>query len=211
MSSVAIAAATGNLVLFAACAVVFAETGLLFGFFLPGDELVFLTAVLCASGKAIGVFGQGCPAWMVVSMIAVAAFVGDQVGFLLGRTIGRTSRLQQWPFFIRRVERAKIFFSQHGGWAIVLARFVPWVRTFVPFVAGVSAYDHRRFLGFNALGAGLWAALIATSGYYLGTVPWISRNVGTVFVAIAVLSVCGLGLGLWRRRQRAAAVHRVLR
>ena len=193
-------AATGSAALLVLVAVVFAETGLLVGFFLPGDSLLFAGGVYVAAGVV------PLPVWLVVLATWAAAIAGDQVAFLLGRRLGprlferRPSRL--WS--PRHVEAGRAFFERHGHKAVVLARFVPLARTFTPVVAGALDMPRRRFSAYNVTGALLWCAGTVLAGYFLGGVPFVAAHVEVVTVALIVVSMVPAGVGLLRRR-----VHRV--
>ena len=151
-------------------AIVFAESGLLAGFFLPGDSLLFVTGFLASKPDGLPAVDQPLP--LVLVTLAVAAIIGDQVGFAFGRRIG--PRLFDRPrsrlFDPAHVDRAHGFLERHGPRTIVLARFVPIVRTFAPIVAGVGRMRYRTFVTYNLLGGVLWGAGITTLGYYLGRV-----------------------------------------
>jgi membrane-associated protein len=164
--------------------IVFAESGLLIGFFLPGDSLLFTAGLLASQGK------------LNFAVVLVGAFLaavaGDQVGYLFGQRVGPSlfrkpdSRL----FKQENVDKAREFFDHHGSKTIVLARFIPIVRTFAPIVAGVSRMEYRTFVTFNVLGGALWAGGVTTAGYVLGsTVPSIDRYLLPVIALIVVVSV----------------------
>jgi membrane-associated protein len=166
-------------------AVVFAESGLLVGFFLPGDSLLF-TAGLLSSQHLLPVL----PVLLAGSFTAAVA--GDQVGYLFGRKVGPSlfRRPESRLFRHENVERAQAFFERHGSRTIVLARFVPVVRTFAPIVAGVSRMHYRTFVAFNVVGGLLWAVGITTLGYFLGaTVPSIDRYLLPIVALIMVVSL----------------------
>ncbi len=146
--------------------VVFAESGLLIGFFLPGDSLLFATGFLIHSGFLdINIH-------LAVLIIFIAAVLGDSVGYAFGRKLGPTLfRKQDARFFKQKyIQQAQDFYEKHGGKTIIIARFVPIVRTFAPIVAGAGKMNYRRFLTFNIIGAFLWAAGVTHAGYLLGSV-----------------------------------------
>lgn len=177
--------------------VVFAETGLLIGFFLPGDSLLFTAGILAAAGVI------HLPFWVMAVGLFAAAAAGDQVGFLLGRGWG--PRLLNRPdsrcFSRAHAARAHQFFARHGSKAVVLARFVPVVRSFVPVVAGAVQMPHRRFTLYNLGGALLWAVGILTAGFFLGGIPIVAAHVELIGMAMVVLSLAPAGLALARRRR----------
>lgn len=177
-------------------AVVFAETGLLAGFFLPGDSLLFLAGALVASHVI------ALPFWALAAGVFVAAVVGDQVGYLLGRRFGPRvfSRPDSRLFRQEHALRAKDFFARHGSRAVVLGRFVPVVRTFVPVVAGVGRMPRHTFTVFNLFGALVWAIGITTVGFFFGGIPFVAHHVEAITIAIASVSVVPAALELRRRR-----------
>jgi membrane-associated protein len=188
--------------------IIFAESGLLIGFFLPGDSLLFFAGFL-ASSAAVEQFGERyMPAlWIVATVCAIAAIVGDQVGYLIGNKIG--PNLLQRPksrlFDPAHVAKAEVFFAKHGAKTIVLARFVPVVRTFVPTVAGVSSMHYRTFVTYNIIGGVLWGAGITTLGYFLGEIDVVKNNIEIAALVIVTVSVLPIALEyLKHRRSRAA-------
>jgi membrane-associated protein len=187
-------------------AIVFAESGLLFGFFLPGDSLLF-TAGFFASGP------ESIPSALHLSLPAlligcsIAAVAGDQVGYAFGRRVGPTlfRREDSRLFRIERVERARAYFERHGAKTIVLARFVPIVRTFAPIVAGVSEMPYRTFVTFNIIGGLLWAVGVTLLGYFLGQVDLIADNLEIAILTIVAVSALPIVIELLKaRRQRRA-------
>lgn len=180
--------------------VVFAETGLLVGFFLPGDSLLFIAGALVAA-NVIHV-----PVWIVATAVFLAAALGDQVGYLLGRRLGpRVFTREESRFFSpRHALRAEAFFVKHGPKAIILGRFIPVIRTFVPVVAGVGRMNRRTFTAFNLAGAVAWAAGIVVAGFFLGGIPIIARHVELITVGVVGVSLIPVGITLLRRRNPAA-------
>lgn len=177
-------------------AIVFAESGLLIGFFLPGDSLLFTAGFLASQGFLhIGVLAALCFA---------AAVGGDTVGYAFGHRIGRRLYARPDSRFFRRehLRRAEAFFARHGGKAIVLARFIPVVRTFTPVVAGAGAMPYRQFVGFNVLGGFLWAVGVTLAGYFLGSaIPGVDRYLLPIIAAIVVTSVLPALWHWWRERR----------
>jgi membrane-associated protein len=181
--------ALGPWVVLLAGAIIFAETGLLIGFFLPGDSLLFTAGLLVATGTIQFNFG------LLVALLMVCAFVGNQVGYFIGRKAGPAlfNRPDSRLFKRENVENAHRFFEKHGGMALVLARFVPIVRTFVPVIVGVAGMQRRKFVLFNAIGAVLWAGGVTTLGFILGDrVPWVQENLDVIFIVIVLISVVPL-------------------
>jgi len=176
-------------------AIVFIETGLLFGFFLPGDSVLFSAGLVAAAQGNINIV-------LLVTIILAAAFFGDQVGFVIGRVVGRPYLDKHTsPRMRRMIERSERFYEKTGWWAVVAARFFPWIRTFVPPIAGASMMNYYKFLSANALGAVLWGAGITLAGYYAATLPWVK----TSSYAIAAFFICGSivsGLVNYSRRRR---------
>ncbi len=188
--------------------IIFAETGLLIGFFLPGDSLLF-TAGFLASQDYLNI-------WLLVAVCFVAAVSGDAVGYAFGNRVGR--RLFQRPesrlFRPEYLRRAEIFFEQHGGKAIILASFMPIVRTFVPIIAGVGAMRYPRFAAFNVIGALLWAVGLPIAGYFLGkSIPNVDRYLLPIILVIIVVSIAPTAIHVWRENgaEISALVRRQLK
>ena len=178
-------------------AIVFAESGLLIGFFLPGDSLLF-TAGFIASQGALDIR-------LLVPLCFVAAVAGDAVGYAFGSRIGRRLFQREDSRLFRRQHllRAEAFFTRHGGKAIVLARFLPVIRTFTPIVAGMGAMPYRRFAAFNALGGLLWAVGVTLAGYFLGQVlPGADRYLLPIAVVIVAASMLPTAIHLARHDAR---------
>lgn len=183
-------------------AVVFAESGLLIGFFLPGDTLLFVAGFLSSNAG-----GHVLPALPVTAgVVFVAAVAGDQVGYLLGRRVGPGlfTRPQSRLFNPANVSRAQSFFDRRGPSAIVFARFIPVVRTFTPIVAGIGNMRYRTFLVFNLIGAAIWGVGVTTLGYYLGEIQLIKDNLDYAAIVILVVSFTPIALE-YRRHRRAVA------
>lgn len=171
------------------CAAVFAETGLLIGFFLPGDTLLFFTGLLTFSGAIAQ------PLWLVILFVTLAAAAGDQVGYFIGRRSGPAifERKESGLFSRRSVERTQAFFDRYGPAAVMLARFVPVVRTFAPVAAGVGRMPRRLFTLFNIIGGTAWTILIVGLGFLLahipGVAPFVAQYIDVVLMGIVVVSV----------------------
>jgi membrane-associated protein len=183
-------------------AIVFAESGLLIGFFLPGDSLLFTAGLLVSTGEL------SFPLPLVLAGCFVAAVAGDQVGYAFGKRVGPSlfRRPDSRIFKQSHVERARAYFEEHGSKTIVLARFVPVVRTFAPILAGVGDMEYRRFVRFNVLGGLLWAVGVTSLGYLLGeTIPDIDRYLLPVIGLIAVASVAPVAFELLKARRRSRA------
>ena len=183
--------AMGFWVVIIACGIIFAETGLLVGFFLPGDSLLFTAGLLVSTGA------MPVNIWVLIAMLVVSGFVGNQLGYYIGYKAGPASfnKPDSRLFKKQHVDSAHAFFERHGGKALILARFVPIVRTFVPVIVGVAKMDMRKFLLFNAIGAILWAGGVTYLGYVLGNkVPWVRDNLDIIFIAIVAVSVIPIGI-----------------
>lgn len=163
---------------------VFAESGLFFGFFFPGDSLLFTAGFLASQG----ILNE----WLLVLGVALAAIGGDSVGYFMGNKFGRWLMRRKESFFFRKeyIEAARKFYKKHGGKALVLARFVPAVRTFVPIVAGMAEMHYRTFLSFNVMGGFLWAVGISMAGFFLGRmIPDVDRFLLPIVLVIMFVSV----------------------
>lgn len=164
-------------------AIVFSETGLLVGFFLPGDSLLFTVGVVAGAG--------GLNVWAIMGVMIVAAIVGDAVGYTLGRKAGVSifnrpdSKLFKREYLLRTQE----FYDKHGGKAIIYARFVPIIRTFAPFIAGVAKMDYPRFLSFNVFGGIGWVITMTMAGYFLGDNEIVRKHFEKVIIGIVFISV----------------------
>lgn len=164
--------------------IVFAESGLLIGFFLPGDTLLIAAGVMAAQG--------GLPIVTTIVAIVVAAIVGDNVGYSIGKASGKRLFHQKEGILFRQeyVERAQTFYDKHGGKAIILARFVPVVRTFAPMVAGIGKMPRGKFFAYNVIGALLWGVGVTLLGYYIGSkIPRIGEYLEYALLAVIVLSL----------------------
>jgi membrane-associated protein len=183
-------------------AIVFIESGLLVGFFLPGDSLLFTAGLLSSTGTLPDL-------WVLLVTIPIAAIAGDQVGYAIGRKAGPAifNRPESRFFHRENVDRAQEFFDRHGPRTIILARFVPIIRTFAPVVAGVARMKYRTFLTYNIVGGVLWGVGVTTLGYFLGQVDFVKANIEFVLIAIVGVSLIPVFLELYRgdRRRRAGA------
>jgi membrane-associated protein len=190
-------------------AIVFAESGLLVGFFLPGDSLLF-TAGFLASAPAAVDDALHLPLPALLAGCFVAAVAGDQVGYVFGRRVGPALfRRPDSRFFKQEnVDKAKGFFDRYGAKTIVLARFVPIVRTFAPIVAGVSRMHYRTFVTFNIVGGFLWSIGITLLGYFLGQVEVVEQNLEVAILTVVAISVTPIAHELWKahRERRSVAL-----
>ncbi len=195
----------GYLLIFA---IVFAESGLLIGFFLPGDSLLFTAGMFAA-----GTFEDKLPnvqfnIWVLCLGVFIAAAAGDQVGYLFGRKAGPAlfSRPDSRFFKQEHLEKAQSFFEHHGPRAIVLARFVPIVRTFCPIVAGAGQMEYGTFVRFNVVGGFLWGVGVTLLGYFLGNVPLIADNIELALLMVVAVSLIPIAIEVIKSR-RAKKAH----
>jgi len=175
--------------------IVFCETGLVITPFLPGDSLLFAAGAVCA------VPDSPVRVELMAPLLFVAALLGDNLNYHLGRFAGPRAFSGRIRFLNpTHLEKTQKFFVKHGGKAVVLARFVPIVRTFAPFVAGIGAMRYRTFLAFCLLGAALWVGLFLTAGWAFGNMPWVKANFSKVVLAIIVLSLMPIAIEWWKHR-----------
>jgi len=188
----------GGYALLGVALIVFAECGLLLGFFLPGDSLLFTAGLFVARGYI------DQPLWLVCTVISAAAIAGNALGYLIGARAGPAvfSRPDSRLFKQEYVDKTFAFFDRYGNRAIVLARFVPIVRTFITVLAGVGRMPFRRFLTYSALGGVLWGAGVTVLGYYLGQVAFVRDNIEVMLVVIVLVSFVPIGVELLRERSR---------
>ncbi|QUW80485.1 VTT domain-containing protein [Streptomyces mirabilis] len=179
--------------------VVFAESGLLIGFFLPGDSLLFTCGLLITSNQL------DFPLWAAVALICVAAVLGDQAGYLFGKKVGPSlfTRPNSRLFKQENVVKAHEFFEKYGPKSLVLARFVPIVRTFTPIIAGVSGMKYRSFITFNIIGGVLWGAGVTLLGSWLGKIDFVKNNIEAILILIVLVSVIPIAIEFLRARSKA--------
>ena len=189
--------AFGAWALWGTAAIIFAETGLLLGFFLPGDSLLFTVGVL----KGTGDISQ--PLWFVCLVLTVMAFFGNVVGYQIGRAAGPAIFNRPDSRFFRQeyVDKTVAFFDKYGARAIVLARFVPIVRTFITVIAGVGKMDRRRYFVYSGIGAALWAVGVTVLGYLLGGQSFVKNNIEFMLVAIVAISLLPILIEVLRARR----------
>lgn len=183
--------------------IVFAECGLLIGFFLPGDSLLFTAGLLSAQGFV------GLPLWALLTLTPIAAIAGNLVGYWIGFKAGPAvfNRPESRLFKQEYVEQAHNFFEKYGARTIVLARFVPIVRTFATVMAGASKMNFRVYLIYSIIGGILWGAGVTALGYFLGQIPFVSANVEYIIMGIVVLSVVPIAIELVRARRRRGSAE----
>ena len=164
--------------------IVFCETGLVITPFLPGDSLLFAIGALAADPTS------NLNIWIAAVVLLVAAILGDTVNYWIGRRFGGWM-IRKFPRIVKpaHIERTNAFFVRYGGKTIIIARFVPIVRTFAPFVAGTGEMNYRRFMYFNVIGAFLWVGLILPAGWFFGNIPIVKENFGFVVLGIIIISI----------------------
>ena len=176
--------------------VVFMETGLVIMPFLPGDSLLFAAGALAAGG-ALNI-------WMVFGLLLLAAFLGDTVNYWIGHWIGPKAFSGKLPFLKKEyLDKAQAFYEKHGGKAIILARFVPIVRTFAPFVAGVGKMNYGKFISYNFIGGLLWVSMFSFGGYFFGSLPFVKENFHYVVLLIIAISILPMIWEFLKARQES--------
>jgi membrane-associated protein len=180
-------------------AIIFVETGLVVMPFLPGDSLLFVVGTLCGAGL------MSLP--LAMGLLVVAAVLGDQVNYSIGRAVG--PRVWQWEqsrFFNRAAfMQAHNFYERHGGITIIVARFMPFIRTFAPFVAGVAEMTRRTFTVYNVVGALIWVVGLTLLGYLFGNLPWVKDNLSKIIWALIIIPGLLAIYGGWKSRRAAAS------
>jgi membrane-associated protein len=181
---------------------VFVESGLLVGFFLPGDSVLFTAGLLAAEQ------GSVLRLDLLTVGVFVAAVAGDAVGYWTGRRFGRPWLLRRAGRAAAQVDRAERFYLRYGWWAVVIARFIPWVRTFTPVIAGVGRMPYRRFLSANLVGAGCWGSGLVLLGYVGHSVPWVKWAAYSVAATAILISIVAPIVGWARSRTRSEPATR---
>ena len=181
------------------CLIIIAETGLLVGFFLPGDSLLFTVGLMIGAGVI------DVPIWLACILISVSAVVGDQLGYFIGRKVGPAvfKRPNSKLFSQKNAERAEQFFVKYGAKAVIFAHFVPIMRTFVPVAAGVGRMKYSYYLRNNILGALTWGLLVPLIGYFLGNIAFIRDHVILVTIALVIISLIPVLLEVVKARRKA--------
>ena len=181
--------------------IVFCETGLVVTPFLPGDSLLFAAGALAASTGQLNVF-------ILWVLLCVAAVLGDTVNYAIGKKLGVSIFSDNAPVLkTQYLRKTEAFYEKHGNKTIILARFVPIVRTFAPFVAGVGSMQYRRFITYNVIGGVVWVTLFLTVGYLVGNIPIIKNNFSLVTILIIIVSVVPMVLEVLKERRERAAAH----
>ena len=179
-------------------AIILCETGLVVMPFLPGDSLLF------AAGAMAALYSDDLNVVALIVLLSIAAILGDTINYAIGRWLGpRAFTIDKWFLKHEHLERTQQFYARHGGKTIVLARFVPIVRTFAPFVAGVGRMHYPEFLFFNVVGGIAWVLICTLAGYFFGNFPVVKENFELVVVGIVVVSVLPIAWEMWSARRRA--------
>lgn len=180
--------------------ILFAETGLVVTPFLPGDSLLFSVGALCAIG--------GMNLWLSLVLLALAAILGDSVNYAIGSRFGRAIVDHEKAFFIKaeHVEKTEQFYARHGAKAIVLARFMPVIRTFIPFIAGIGTMRYKTFLSYNVIGGLAWVLSMTFAGFFFGNVPFVKDHFEMVIIAIILISILP-GIYVWLKEKFSRKKH----
>jgi membrane-associated protein len=180
--------------------IIFVETGVVVMPFLPGDSLLFVVGALC--GVGLMSFPVAC------AVLIVAAILGDQCNYTIGRYFGpKVFKWENSRFFNKAAfDRSHNFYERYGGITIIVARFMPFLRTFAPFVAGVAAMSRLKFTLFNVAGAFIWVLGICTAGYFLGSIPWVKANLDKIIWAMILIPGLVVMLGVWKARHKPVEV-----
>ena len=179
-------------------AIILCETGLVVTPFLPGDSLLF------AAGALAALYPQSLSITLLLTLLSIAAILGDTINYAIGRAVGpRAFSINQWFLKHEHLAQTQAFYERHGGKTIVLARFVPIIRTFAPFVAGVGKMNYPQFLYYNVGGGLAWVLICTLAGYFFGNVPIVKKNFELVVVGIVLMSVLPVAWELWAARRRA--------
>ena len=188
----------GPLAMVIVCLIIIAETGLLVGFFLPGDSLLFTVGLMIGTGLI------DIPIWLACILISASAIVGDQLGYFIGRKAGPAvfKRPNSRFFSQKNAERAQQFFVKHGAKAVIFAHYVPILRTFVPVAAGVGKMQYSYYLRNNLIGAISWGIIVPLIGFFLGQIPFVRDNVILVTVTLVAISLIPVVLEVIKARRR---------
>ncbi len=180
--------------------IIFCETGLVVMPFLPGDSLLFAAGALCAPQEGKMSIGMLC------ILLPIAAIVGDNLNYWIGRYMGpKVFKKQKSIFFNTEIlNKTQLFYDKHGKKMVMLARFIPLVRTFAPFVAGVGKMNYRVFLIYGIIGAFIWVGVCAGAGYFIGNLPWVKKNFEFIILLVIAISLLPAVIGWWQARKMGA-------
>jgi membrane-associated protein len=177
--------------------IIFCETGLVVTPFLPGDSLLFAAGAITAKTGILNV-------WLLIPLLFVAALLGDNTNYFFGRYLGNKIFVRDYWFLKRKyIDKTQSFYDEYGGRTLVIARFVPIVRTFAPFVAGVGNMEYRRFIGYCLAGGAAWVTLLTLAGYFLGSQPFVKNNFELVIFAVIGISLLPIVVELIRARSKS--------
>ena len=179
-------------------AIIFSETGFVVTPFLPGDSLLFVAGAIAAAGEM--------NVYVLVVLLTVAAILGNTVNYAIGRWLGKTFFRDQGAKWLnpKHLDKARAFYERHGGKAVVISRFLPIVRTYVPFVAGMAAMSAKTYTAYNVAGGVLWVGLLTYAGYFFGNIPWIKGNLTAIIIGIVVVSLLPLVYAYFKNRSSRA-------
>lgn len=179
--------------------VVFAETGLLIGFFLPGDSLMFISGLLCRTRPEL----LGGNIIVLILMLVGAATLGNMAGYWFGKRVGPAlfKRDDSLIFKKKYLEVTRSFYERHGGKALIMGRFLPIIRTFAPILAGVIGVDFKKFMIYNVVGALLWIGSLASAGYFLGEVKWVNENLEKIVIGLIIITLIPV-VTTWRKERK---------
>lgn len=197
--------------LFLVAFIIFAETGLFVGFFLPGDSLLFITGMIIAGAKNNPIPFESHPLNLIfwIILLTIAAILGNMVGYWFGKKSGPLlfERKETWLFKRKHLESAHSFYEKKGGVAIIVARFLPVVRTFAPIVAGVVHMDHKKFVLFNIVGAVLWISSLTTLGFVLGENAWIKEQLEWIIIGLVLVTTLPVAIKMFFGKKKDAPVN----
>lgn len=178
--------------------VVFAETGLLIGFFLPGDSLIFISGMICVSKPEL----LGVNLITLIALLSTSAILGNITGYLFGKKAGPPlfNRPDSIIFKKKYLEITKAFYDKNGGKTLIFGRFLPIIRTFAPILAGVIKMDFKQFMFYNIVGAFTWIGILSGFGFYLGKYQWVQKNIGFIVVGLIVITLIPLITSYLRRK-----------
>jgi len=180
-------------------AIIFSETGFVVTPFLPGDSLLFVAGAIAASGEGLNVH-------LLFVLLSTAAILGNMVNYAIGRWLGKTFFRDQGAKWLnpKHLDKARAFYERHGGKAVVISRFLPIVRTYVPFVAGMAGMHAREYLMYNVAGGVLWVGTLSYAGYFFGNIPWIRGNLTAIIIGIVVVSLLPVVIAFVKSRREGA-------
>jgi membrane-associated protein len=179
--------------------VVFAETGLLIGFFLPGDNLIFLSGIICVLSPEI----LGVDLWELILLLSLAAILGNCAGYAFGYKVGSAlfSKKDSLIFRKKHLELTREYYERNGGKTLIFGRFIPIIRTFAPIFAGIVKIDFKKFMFYNIAGALAWIGTLASLGYYLGTYTWVQQHLKLIFISLIIITLVPVVIPYLKRKK----------